>query len=143
MPVYTYTTLDDPLANAPNGTLAQGINASGQIVGSYADAGVYHGFLYSGGAYTTLEDPLATNGTTAAPINTATTSTTLDEPATPAGRPAYDSITAGQLVVCYRDASNHPHGFLYSGGTYTTLDDPLAGAAGSFAYGINNAGQVV
>ena len=34
MPVYTYTTLDDPSAN--NNTQAFGINASGQIVGFYS-----------------------------------------------------------------------------------------------------------
>jgi probable HAF family extracellular repeat protein len=56
MPVNTYTTLDDPLAT--NGTFAWGINASGQIVGSYGDASIfYHGFLYSGGSYTTLDGP--------------------------------------------------------------------------------------
>jgi hypothetical protein len=33
------------------------------------------------------------------------------------------------------------HGFLYSGGTYTTVDDPL-GTNGSALIGINNAGQI-
>jgi hypothetical protein len=33
MPIFTYTTLDDPLATG--GTFAQGINNSGQIVGYY------------------------------------------------------------------------------------------------------------
>jgi probable HAF family extracellular repeat protein len=48
MPVYTYTTLDDPSAN--NNTQAYGINASGQIVGEYIDASNHiHGFLYSSG----------------------------------------------------------------------------------------------
>jgi hypothetical protein len=42
MPVYTYTTLDDPLASAF--TSANGINDIGQIVGSYGDAtGGTHG----------------------------------------------------------------------------------------------------
>ena len=45
MPVYTYTTLDDPFALS--GTQATGINATGQIVGSYLNAGGNHGFLYS------------------------------------------------------------------------------------------------
>ena len=61
MPVYTYTTLDDPLAT--NGTVAYGINATGQIVGSYTNVSGAHGFLLSGGTYTTLDDPLGTNGT--------------------------------------------------------------------------------
>ena len=47
----------------------------------------------------------------------------------------------GQIVGLYQDASNVIHGFLYSGGTYTTLDP--AGSAGTLANGINNAGQVV
>ena len=61
MPVYTYTTLDDPLAT--NGTAAFGINATGQIVGDYLNASGAHGLLLSGGTYTTLDDPLGTNGT--------------------------------------------------------------------------------
>jgi uncharacterized membrane protein len=68
MPVYTYTTLDDPLASAGN-TQAYGINSTGQISGSYSNASGAHGFLYSGGTYTTLDDPLATNGTSAQGIN--------------------------------------------------------------------------
>jgi probable HAF family extracellular repeat protein len=43
----TYTTLDDPLVTL--GTLAYGINATGQIVGLYKNATGYHGFLLSGG----------------------------------------------------------------------------------------------
>ena len=54
MPVYTFTTLNDPLATAAtDGTEASGINASGNIVGlifgSRSD-----GFLYAGGTYTTI-----------------------------------------------------------------------------------------
>src|SRR6516164_5232068 len=67
MPVYTYTTLDDP--SAINNTQAFGINASGQIVGSYSNASGIHGFLYSNGTYTALDDPLATGGTLALGIN--------------------------------------------------------------------------
>jgi len=58
MPIYTYTTLDDP--SAAGGISPQGINDTGQIVGQYADAsGKIHGFLYSGGTYTPLDDPNA------------------------------------------------------------------------------------
>jgi probable HAF family extracellular repeat protein len=61
----TYTTLDDPLAASgfdnpfgPSGTLAEGINAAGEIVGYYADSnGDERGFLYNGGVYTTIDDP--------------------------------------------------------------------------------------
>ena len=59
MPVQTFTTLNDPLAT--DGTLAHGINGSGQIVGQYANNNTgINGFLLSGGTYTTIADPLAT-----------------------------------------------------------------------------------
>ena len=47
MSVYTYTTLDDPLATGS--TFAYGINSAGQVVGEYHNASGDHGFLYSGG----------------------------------------------------------------------------------------------
>ena len=119
MPVYTYTTLDDPSAN--NNTQAFGINASGQIVGEYIDASNHtHGFLYSNGTYTTLDDPSAsaTGGTVALGIN-----------------------DLGQIVGNYGDASGG-HGFLYNNGSYTTLNDPFA-TTSTTAFGINDAGQIV
>jgi len=71
--------------------------------------------------FTTLDDPLATNGTDAFGIN-----------------------AMGQIVGLYEDASGN-HGFLYGNGTYTTLDDPLAspGGDGTSAFGINDLGQIV
>ena len=58
---------------------------------------------------------------------------------------------AGEVVGYYD--TNSPvqpfpavHGFLYSGGTYYTLDDPSASpppGGGTVAYSINNAGQVL
>lgn len=49
-----------------------GINASGQIVGTYYDSKFKaHGFLCSGGGYVTLDDPLGVNGTVAKAINDA------------------------------------------------------------------------
>src|SRR5262249_20235676 len=114
MPTYTYTTIDDPAANSGVGTVATGINNAGQIVGYYVNAsGVYQGFLYSGGTYTALSDPLGTNGTYALGIN-----------------------DSGQIVGYYFDSNHVQHGFLYSGGrTYTDLAGP--------AYGINDVGQIV
>ena len=56
MPVYTYTTIDDPLATTR--TSARDINNAGQIVGEYIDSSNHlHGFLLSGGTYTILDDP--------------------------------------------------------------------------------------
>ena len=80
--------------------MPNGINATGQIVGDYyVSRGSTHGFLYSGGHYTTLDDPLGI--TIAQGIN-----------------------DTGQIVGYYQE-SGSVHGFLYSGGQYTTLDDPL------------------
>ena len=119
MPVYNYTTRDDPLDTGtmlPLGGLA--INNSGQIVGNYTDNnGTVHGFLYSNGTYTTLDNP--SGATVPLGIN-----------------------NLGQIVGEYGDASGTVHGFLYSNGTYTTLDDPLANLTGNgngtLAQGIND-----
>jgi uncharacterized membrane protein len=81
-------------------------------------ATVEHGFLYSGGSYTTLDDPLGTLGTGAWGIN-----------------------DAGQIVGDYIDGNGAFHGFFYSGGSYTTLDDPLA-VGGTVAFGINDLGRI-
>jgi probable HAF family extracellular repeat protein len=117
-----YFTLNDPLATGPEGTTASGINASGQIVGYYQDGGLrHHGFLLSGGAYTTLDDPSAAGGDTFAEgIN-----------------------SSGQIVGSYSNATG-THGFVYnpSNGSYTTVDDPLA-ASGTLPFGINDLGQIV
>jgi len=48
---------------------------------------------------------------------------------------------AGQIVGYYI-TGGHAHGFLLSGGTYITLDDPL-GAQGTILEGINDMGQIV
>src|SRR5216684_3594996 len=46
-----FVTLDDPLATG--GTFASGVSGN-NIVGYYYDATGYHGFLYDGTSYTTL-----------------------------------------------------------------------------------------
>jgi probable HAF family extracellular repeat protein len=93
-----------------------GINASGQIVGDYPN-GIYHGFLLSGGNYTSFDVPGAF-GTFARGIN-----------------------ASGQIVGGYLDAGHMYHGFLLSGGNYTTFDVP--GGNNAFAHAINASGQIV
>lgn len=45
----------------------------------------------------------------------------------PADRPFWArQIMRGQIVGYYEDSADVAHGFRYSGGNYTTLDDPLA-----------------
>ena len=95
---------------------AFGINASDQIVGFY-DNTQRHGFLYSGGTYTTLDVPM-TSYTEADGIN-----------------------DLGHVVGTYQ-AGGKFHGYIYRNGTYATLDDPL-GTVETVAQGVNNADQVV
>src|SRR2546426_1157699 len=71
--------------------------------------------------------------------------TTLDDPlagANAAGTAANGINDTGQIVGWYEDGSGGLHSFLYSGGTYTTLDHPLA-TGYTVATGINNKGQIV
>ena len=52
---FTFTTFDVPGAVL---TIAQGINARGDIVGFYNDAGLKrHGFLMRDGVFTTIDNP--------------------------------------------------------------------------------------
>jgi probable HAF family extracellular repeat protein len=109
-----YVTLLDPLAVF--NTIPNGINDADQIVGSYDS----HGFLFSRGVYTTLDDPAAS-------------ATGFTEP--------HGINNLGQIVGTYQDAHGQ-HGFLYSGGTYTNFDVPSVNGQ-TYAYGINDAGQIV
>jgi len=55
----SYQTLDDPNASASSGgTMAQGVSAGRNVVGTYFDgSGVAHGFLYDGDSYVSLDEP--------------------------------------------------------------------------------------
>jgi hypothetical protein len=92
-------------------------------VGVYLDAaGINHGFLLSGGVYTTIDDPLgvtAQGGTQPSQIN-----------------------DSGQIVGAYFDATGLVHGYVQVGNRYTTVDDPAA-AQGDFVNGNNDLGQLV
>ena len=117
---YTFTTLDDPAGTA---TDISGINNLGQVVGSYSAGGLNHGFLYTDGAYMTLDDPLATGGT-----SPGTTANGLND--------------AGEVVGFYQAANGNTDGFLYTPtGGFTTVNDPLA-VGDSEIYGINNSGEI-
>jgi len=115
---YDFQTLDFPGAS---GTYVNGISG-GNIVGYYFDANFNtHGFLYDGATYTTLDDPAAAPGTTAA-----------------------TGVSGGNIVGYYADGNGVSHGFLYDGATYTTFDDPdaVASSGGTLATGISG-GNIV
>jgi hypothetical protein len=59
MPIHVFNTFDDPLALTGT-TQGSGVNDTDQIVGTYQDATGQHGFLESGGTFTTINDPLVT-----------------------------------------------------------------------------------
>src|SRR5262249_52476263 len=97
-PSYNFTTLDVP-GSSQASVIGLGINAVGQIVGSYYDAAyLHHGFLLDQGGYTTLDVP-GSIWTYANGIN-----------------------ACGHIVGTYYDAAYKQHGFLYDQGGFTTLD---------------------
>jgi probable HAF family extracellular repeat protein len=116
--------LPDPGSYGGASSQAYAINDSGQIVGWYADTCLCagHGFLYSNGAYTTLDIQGFVN------------------------TQAYGINNAGQIVgfTQVTFGGGNSHGFLLSGGGYTTFDEPDAsGNSGTFAAGIDNSSRIV
>ena len=115
------------------GTAATAINDAGEIVGNYSvckgsdvESKVLqppctfiqqHGFLLSGGTYTTV-DPSGSIGTMLGGIN-----------------------NSGEISGSYIDASSKTHGFVFSSGVFTIVDYP--GASGTEVYGVNDKGQIV
>lgn len=112
-----YQLLNLPGSQASGAT---GINTSGQIVGSYSDVGgTVHGFLFSGGVVTNVDDPNASAGSTN----------------------PYDLNDAGEIVGYYIDSVNVTHGFSTPDGiNFITIDCP--GATSTIATGVNTSGDI-
>jgi hypothetical protein len=112
---FTITNLVHPPADA---TFPYGLNNAGQIVGQYSSASDQAdiAFLYDGGLYSTIRDPLGTLGT----------------------RSVEGINNPGQIIGIYTD-QNGDHGFLDNSGIFTTIDDPLATNI-TLLIGINDAG---
>jgi hypothetical protein len=111
-----FTTIDVPFSGAV-GNSCLGINNSGEIVGAWEDATTAHGFVLSGGTYTSFDYPGAAS-TAALSVN-----------------------NNGVIVGAYTDASGVTHGFTLSGGTYTSYDPP--GSTYTVGSGINDSGDIV
>jgi probable HAF family extracellular repeat protein len=133
-------------------TAAFGINNLGQIVGAYESHGP-HGFLFSGGSYTTVDFPgfglphginnageIVGNNNGESFLLSGGVLTPLSVPGSTSTE-AYGINDAEQILGTYYDANNVRHGFLLSGGSYSTLDPP--GSIRTFAFGINDAGAIV
>lgn len=86
---YTVVPLDVPGAVV---TVAHGINAAGQVVGTYTDTLGRHGFVYAEGAFLPLDAPGARLGPRS-------------------GTSAHGVNAAGQVVGDYFDGA-HMHGFV-------------------------------
>jgi hypothetical protein len=161
---YTFSTIDFPGAGC---TVATGINASGQIVGYYSlepsCGGSIQSFVLTSGTFTTINVPGA-NSTYAQGINASGDVSglcfggscdsflldtegnyTLFEFPGACGTEAYGINNSEQIVGSYTfTCSGSNHGFLYAGGSFSTLDFPGASPGGSTeAFGINSSGNIV
>ena len=143
-------------------TLIHGVH-NGIAVGGYDQGGVSYGFSFIGSSFSTIQDPLATNGTEAFGIfgNTivgqyldsqgihgfsynGSSFTTVNDPVDPNGTIA-TGISGTNVAGFYID--NGDHGFIYNGSNFTPLDDPLAafptsGPGGTAVYGISGTNVV-
>src|ERR1035438_2800789 len=113
---YSFVNIDYPGAYQ---TIPEAINDKGAIVGYYLESqyGSTHGFLYSGGVYTTIDDPEGT--TFPEGIN-----------------------NNGVIVGLYECCQTENHGFTYANGVFTTFDYPGTNGATS-GEGINNSNEIV
>ncbi len=105
--------------DVPNSTLtvANGINARGDIVGRYNDAkGVAHGFLLHKGVFSTIDFPHASS-TGPRAIN-----------------------ARGDIAGRFQYEDGIDHAFLLHDGQFTQIDYP--GASATIGRGINNAGDI-
>jgi probable HAF family extracellular repeat protein len=103
---------------SPN-TEIERISSDGAYIVGYhfiASTTTYQSFLYSGGAFTALQDPSLTS-IVALGVN-----------------------TSGQIVGLAKTGTS-THGFVYKDGAFTLLDFP--GASSTYAEGINDSGFIV
>jgi len=100
-------------------TIPEGINDSGQVVGSVTlePFGQAHGFFYDGATFTVLDVPGA-----------------RDEV-------AFGINNYGDIVGTYVDTAQH--GFLFRDGEFVSVDVPVPGTFLTRANGINDRGQIV
>lgn len=130
----TFSSIDFPGATL---TEAWRINDAGQILGRYQSAtdGNYHLFLLSNGVFTTVPDVPGSLETAPADISFGGLSG--------AGDIVGDYADQTPVMTNFRfgKANGNLHGFLLSGGVYTTIDFP--GANATAAWGVNASGFVI
>lgn len=165
IPVAHSQSLTDITYPGATSTNATGINNSGQIVGNYNIGSNYQGFLYTGGAFSTIDFPGDTPGYTIDYFggisdsgqivgwysNVGGTFTTgfryqggafssIIFPGSSDTEPLGISSNGTYIVGAFRMSGNL-RGFLYTGGVFTTIDYPSA--TNTVPTGINNNGTIV
>jgi len=166
-----YTTFSFPNSDL---TIPAGINANRDIVGWYLDKKGTHGFLFSGGNFTSIDFPGAAADTEAWKINDfgeiagrykGSTDGKFhvfvlsggNFTAIPDDPDAFETAVvedgglngAGQIVSQYHSSKHCAlftsvgclHGFLFSGGVYTTIDFPAS--TETLVLGINTSDDMV
>jgi uncharacterized membrane protein len=126
----TFTLIQPPFFGGQVIAAVNRINDRGQIVGTYGDGQVAssRGFLDTHGIFTSINVPFA-----------------VPFPNPPGGEVnvlASGINKLGQIVGWYTDATGG-HGFLDSGGAFTQIDVPFAGATSTAIHGINRSGAMV
>jgi hypothetical protein len=145
-------------------TEPMGINAAGDVVGTYQSPdGKLHGFLLHKGAYTTIDFPnsyqtvpysinqqgiivggyVNSDGSGGGFMLQGGTFTQINYPGTVAGE--VDGINdSGDMVGFYANpGETSNHGYLLSGGVFTSFDVPFPGSISTVPSGLNNKHQIV
>jgi hypothetical protein len=124
---FTYSSFDAPAGDPspPGVSIANGISNTGAIIGEYFTAdSTFHGYELNNGVYTYFDAPGAGTGNSS-------------------GTYAWGINSAGQAIVssASSDLSTSTN-YLYSGGVYTAINDPLALPRTTQVYSINDEGIV-
>lgn len=122
----SFTTIQDP--NGTGGTVVDGINNAGEMVGYYGNQGD-NAFVYSNGAFTTLNLPIPSG------VSCATAGSCFELP--------QGVNNAGAIVTALQGLWSGPQiGYIYNNGSLTTLTPSNASSLFT-PLGINNSGTVV
>jgi hypothetical protein len=121
----TYTFLTPPGATNSN---AVGINDSGQIVGSYGTSSGNYGYLYSGGTYTTISVPGATQDSPSAFFSGF-------------GTNAAGISDSGEIVGEWNSAGTG-YGYMYSAGSFPNTGITYDSSYFTQPYGVNDSGLI-
>jgi probable HAF family extracellular repeat protein len=135
---YSYFGISPYTENLPPSGVVTAINSTGEVVGNigsyitgFGFGRTYvppSGFIYVSGTFTSISE-FGGSPATNPNYNVGTFAETIN--------------ASGEVAGYYKDSNGVPHGFTYSGGTFTNFSDRNAGSGGTIVTGINDSGQVV